>query len=325
VAGIALRGQKRYSLAMHPTISRRSFFKRSVQAGIAVSALGSLTSAALAGEPIQRKGKPRLLLTLAAYSFRDSFTAKDPAKKIDLFKFIDFCADQGCDGTELTSYYFPKPLTNEYLIQVRRHAYLRGVAVSGTAVGNNFASPKGEKLDAQIADLKRWIDNAAVLGAPHIRVFAGHKPPEGMTEADARRLSIEPLEECAEYAGKKGVFLGLENHGEIMRSADSLLEVVKAVKSPWLAVNLDSGNFRTADPYVDFAKCAPYAVNVQVKAQIHLPDQKEPVPADFSRLFKILRDANYQGWVGLEYESKPDPWKAIPELLDQMKREISRA
>jgi sugar phosphate isomerase/epimerase len=306
---------------MNPSISRRGFVKSSLQAGLAVSSFGVLSNLAKAVEPIKRSGKPRLLLTLVAYSFRESFAAKDPDKKIDLFKFIDYCADQGCAGAELTSYYFPKPLTEEFLIKVRRHAYLRGVAVSGTAVGNNFTLAKGEKLDAQIRDLKQWIDNAAILGAPHIRVFAGHKAPEGTTDAEARKMSIEPLEECCEYAGKKGIFLGLENHGEIMRSADALLEVVKAVKSPWLAVNLDSGNFKTEDPYSDFAKCAPYAVNVQVKPYIHSNGEKKD--PDYGRLFKILREANYQGWVGLEYEAQADPWQAVPELLKKMKAEMA--
>src|SRR5690242_19447295 len=131
---------------MQSKISRRNFFKSSAQAGLALTGFGLLEIVTQAIEPIQRPGKSRFLLSLAAYSFRDFFKAKDPAKQIDLFKFIDFCAEQGLPGTELTSYYFPTPVTDEYLIKVRRHCFLRGVAVSGTAVGNNFALPKGDKL-----------------------------------------------------------------------------------------------------------------------------------------------------------------------------------
>ena len=305
--------------------SRRSFLKRSLQAGVAVSSLGLLEQLAPAIEPVKREGKPRFLLSLAAYSFRDSFNAKDPAKKLDLMKFIDFCADHGCEGAELTSYYFPKDVTPEQLIAIRRHAFLRGIAISGTAVGNNFAMPKGEKLAEQIRSVKKWIDNAAILGAPHIRVFTGNKAPQGMTDAEARKLSIEPLEECCEYAGTKGIFLGLENHGGIVEQSDWLLEILNAVKSPWLGVNLDTGNFRTEDPYADMARIAPYAVNVQVKVNIHKPSVKDPIPADLAREVKILRDANYQGYVALEYEAKPDPWTAIPEYLGQLKKLIQSA
>jgi len=64
-------------------------------------------------------------------------------------------------------------VTPEFLIQVRRHAFLRGVAISGTSVGNNFTLPDGDKRNQEIRMVKQWIDYAAIMGAPHIRVFAG--------------------------------------------------------------------------------------------------------------------------------------------------------
>ena len=90
------------------------------------------------------------------------------------------------------------------------------------------------------------------------------------------------------------------------------------MKSPWLGINLDTGNFHTDDPYADLVKIAPYAVNVQMKGEIQ-PRGKNAEPADLARLVRILRDANYQGFVALEYESKEDPWTAVPRLLKQMK------
>ena len=302
------------------TLTRRHFLRTST---VAAAGLGILAPAALpAVEPLQRAGSPRLLLSLAAYSFRQFFKdgnkAVPPADKaLDMFKFIDFCADQGCAGAELTSYYFPKELTPEYLVQVRRHAFLRGVAISGTAVGNNFALPAGEALSKQIADVKRWIDHAAILGAPHIRVFAG--AAKGITDAEARKMCIGTLEQVSDYAGTKGVFLGLENHGGIVAEADGLLEILRAVKSPWLGVNLDTGNFHTDDPYGDLAKCAPYAVNVQVKVEIKKRGQTVAEPSDYGRLVKILKDANYQGYVALEYEAAENPFAAVPPALKKLK------
>ncbi len=304
---------------MHSKISRRNFLNSSIQTGLSFAGMGLLENFARAVEPFQRAGKPRFLISLAAYSFRDFFKSKDPAKKIDLFQFIDFCAEQGCQGTELTSYYFPQPITTEYLIKIRRHCFLRGVEVSGTACGNNFALPKGEKLTEQINSVKKWIDHAAVMGAPHIRVFAG-SAAKGLTDSEARKMCITSLEEVCDYAGTKGIFLGLENHGGIVAEADGLLEIVKAVKSPWLGINLDTGNFHTADPYADLARCAPYAVNVQMKAAMRTEDENVRKPADLKRLFEILRDANYQGYVALEFEEKEDPWTEVPMLLKRMKK-----
>jgi sugar phosphate isomerase/epimerase len=297
--------------------SRRHFL---AQTGLAGLALGLGARSASAVEPFKRTGAPRLELSLAAYSFREYFAGGKKAadKTIDMLQFIDFCAENGCAGAELTSYYFPKEPTDAYLLSVRRHAFLKGVAISGTAVGNNFALPKGEKRDEQIASVKKWIDRAAVLGAPHIRVFAG-AAAQGLADADARKLCIGALEEVSEYAGTKGIFLGLENHGGIVAEPEGLLEIVKTVKSDWLGINLDSGNFHTEDPYASLAECAPYAVNVQYKVEIQRKGKKENEASDLSRVVKLLRDANYQGWVALEYEAKEDPWKVVPPTLKSMK------
>ena len=102
----------------------------------------------------------------------------------------------------------------DFLRETREHAASRGVAVSGTSVGNTFTLPKGERRDAQIADVKRWIDRAAIMGAPHIRVFA-RSLQKGSDDAQATRLCIEAMEECCEYAGRHRIVLGIENHGGI--------------------------------------------------------------------------------------------------------------
>jgi sugar phosphate isomerase/epimerase len=298
---------------MDALMSRRAFLNRSLRTGVAVAGIGFAGSTLVrAIEPIQRSGPARLALSLAAYSFRDSFRDS----KLNLFQFIDFCADHGCQGTELTSYYFPPDVADELLLQLKRHAFIRGIGISGTAVGNTFTLPKGERRDREIASVKKWIDHAEVLGAPHIRVFAGNA--QGVSKAEAKKLTLEAMEECCEYAGSKGVFLGLENHGGIVAEPDDLLDIVKAVRSPWFGINLDTGNFHTDDPYADLARCAPYSVNVQVKSEIQKRGQKKET-ADLKRLVQIVRDAGYQGYVALEYEAAEDPWKAVPRLLAELK------
>jgi sugar phosphate isomerase/epimerase len=304
---------------MFSTFSRRDFLKLSPALALSLS-----TTGARAVDPFLRTGPPRLPLSLAAYSFRQYFKdtshererETEPARRIDLFQFVDFCAAHGCAGAELTCYYFPKDVDEAFLLKLRRHCFLRGVAVSGTAVGNTFTHPAGDKRDEQIRYVKQWINHAAVLGAPHIRVFAGNAP-RGMSLAEAKKLCLAALEECAEAAGQRGIFLGLENHGGIVAEADDLLEIVRAIRSPWVGINLDSGNFHTDDPYRDFERCAPFAVNVQLKTEIQRRGQKTEA-ADLARLAKILRSANYQGFVALEYEAEEDPWKAVPGLLKKL-------
>lgn len=297
-------------------ITRRSFLERAAAFTVTTTGAAVCLPPLGAVPPLERKGKAQLRLSLAAYSFRDFFNHREAARRLTLEEFIDFCADHGCAGTELTSYYFPKEFGPDYLLGLKRHAFLRGLAISGTAVGNNFAQPDGAELDREIAGVKRWIDHAAVLGAPHIRVFAG--APKGLDLATAKAQCIRALEECGAYAAGKGVWLGLENHGGIVSDVAVLLEIVRAVQCPWVGVNLDSGNFYgPGDPYDDMARLAPYAVNVQVKVEINRQGQGKE-PTDLSRVVAILRQAHYQGFVALEYESAADPWKAVPEWLDRM-------
>lgn len=303
---------------MQSTSNRRTFLRQS-----ALGVLGApLFLSAI--EPFQRKGPPRLRLSLAAYSFRQYFKdgrdsgADVPASKhIDLIQFIDFCAANSCDGAELTSYYFPKNTDAELLLKLRRHAFLRGVSISGTAVGNTFTHPEGPERKSEIELVKKWINHAAVMGAPHIRIFAGSRP-RGVNAGEARKFCIGAVEECAKLAAEKGVFLGLENHGGIVAEPKDLLEIVRAINSPWVGINLDSGNFHTDDPYRDFEMCAPYAVNVQIKSEIRRRNGPNE-PADLKRFVDILRKAHYQGFVALEYEAETDPWKQVPVLLKELR------
>ena len=299
------------------TVPRRVFLRWTGSAAL-LAGVAPMT----AMEPFKRPGRPRLIPSLAAYSFRNFFQKPGQPRNLDMFGFVDYCAEQGLPAAEVTSYYFPKPLTREYLLGLRRHAFLRGVSLSGTAVGNNFARAKGEVLQKEIADVKQWIDHAAVMGAPHIRIFAGPVPKDISVE-EATRNCIEAIEECCAYAGEKGVVLGLENHGGIVTTAEQLLGIVKAVQSPWFGINLDTGNFTSEDPYAELAACAPYAVNVQIKVEVRRKGAAKPEPADLPRLVRLLREANYQGYVALEYEAAEDPWAAVPRWLKALQDAIA--
>ena len=225
-----------------PFMNRRHFL---------ASSLGLVAASPLAAiGPIQRAGKSRMQIGVAAYSFREAFQwSRGKEQKVagrkpwSILDFIDWCADHNVPGAEVTSYFFPPDVDNAFLLEVRRHAYLRGVQLAGTAVGNNFALPKGPELDQQIADVKKWIDHAAVMGAPHIRVFAGPVPKKLSIE-EAVANCTAAYQECLDYAGQKGVFLGLENHGGIVAEPDNLVKMVREVNSPWAGINFDSGSLR---------------------------------------------------------------------------------
>jgi len=294
-------------------MSHRRDFLRTVAVGGSSLALTAFARQATAIEPIARNGQPKFKFSLAAYSYRDLLLPKQgKPPQLTLKDFVDDCATFGLEGTELTSYYFPKETTADYLHALRQQCFRLGLDVSGTAIGNEFGHPAGDKRDAEIAKTKQWIDFAELLGAPVIRIFAGHQQ-KGQTEDEAHRLMVSAIEECCDYAGQHGVHLALENHGGPTATADGLLKFVRDVDSPWFGVNLDGGNFRGNDPYAELARIAPYALNAQIKAKVG------GAPADFKRLAKVMRDANYRGYIVLEYEEPGDVRKECRRLLNEIR------
>lgn len=295
-------------------LTRRSFLSSTLATGLSTRFLP-------AADPIARNGKPHFKLSLAAYSFRDALTSKTSPMSLD--DFIRLCADYDLDGCELTSYYFPKDFDNDYLIHLRELTFRLGLDISGTAIANDFCLPEGEKRTESLAHTRKWIDHAALFGAPVIRIFAGNIP-EGDSEEVAAARCAAGINESLDYAAQKGVCLALENHGGITKTADGMLKIIQQVKpSPWFGVNFDSGNFFTPDPYADLEKIAPYAINAQVKTEI-APGGGKKQETDLEREIDILKRAGYRGYVVLEYEAAEDPHTAVPRHLERLRKLISR-
>ena len=208
----------------------------------------------------------------------------------------------------------------DYVQSLARHCFVNGLTVSGTAIGNDFALPEGKARRDQIAHCLTWIDIAAVLGAPVIRIFAG-KVPKGGDEAEAIGRCAAGINTCLPYAAYRGVHLALENHGGITATPAQMLKIIERVDdSPYFGVNFDSGNFQTDDPYGDLAEIAPYAINAQIKPYMR-PGGKKEEP-DVKRVLGILADAGYRGWVVMEYEG-PDPKENVPRWVDKLRAAVS--
>ncbi|MDR3636480.1 MAG: sugar phosphate isomerase/epimerase [Isosphaeraceae bacterium] len=297
-----------------PPTHRRGFLKTAALA--AVTSPLTLCRRADAIPPIGRTRPSHLKLSLAAYSYRQYLDVKKP--KMDLFDFVNLAADMGLDGVELTSYYFPADVSVDYLHRLKQHAFRLGLDVSGTSVGNNFCVPAGPAREKQLELVRTWVDRAAELDAPVIRIFAG-SVAKGDTEEKAVALAIEGIKAALPYAAEKGVSLALENHGGITATPAQILKLVQAVDAPNFGVNLDTGNFHGEDPYADLAQLAPYAINVQVKTEIS-PKGRKPEEADLARVIGVLREARYAGYVVLEYEAAEDPMTAVPRHIKALRQ-----
>lgn len=288
--------------------TRREFLRDAALLAVGAAALSGDSQPARARGSIVRKEQPRMRLSCAAYSYRRFLAG--PEKNMDLDGFIEACAAADFDGVELTGYYFPEPITDEYLHHIRRECYLLGLDISGTGHRNDFCLPPGAERDREIASVKAWIDYAAIMGAPFCRVFAGGVP-KGASYEQTLAWCIECIEAVSEYGGNRGVMVGLETHGGITSTAEQTLRIVEGVKDDWFGLNLDIANYHTEDPYAEAAKVARYAITVHLKTEVS-PAGKPKQPMDFKRVIEILRAVNYRGYLTIEHEAAEDPREAVP-------------
>lgn len=250
-------------------------------------------------------------LSCCAYSYRDELIAG----KITLEEFVSIARDLGMDGVELTAYYFPST-DRAYLNHLKRYIHRSGMVVSGTAVGTDFAQPDPEKRGEHVKMAKNWIDHSVVLGAPTLRVFAGHVR-QGSTEEEAFCWVVECLQETAAYGAEQGVLVALENHGGLTTTADQTLRLLHAVNNEWLGLNLDFGNFQ-GDIWEQFAQCAPFAVATHAKVSYHTAAGKAPV--DYVRVKQIMDGVGYRGYIAIEYEEAEDPRVGVPRFVQELER-----
>jgi sugar phosphate isomerase/epimerase len=255
--------------------------------------------------------KPRLRTAICAYSFRKEFVAKT----LTYEDLVRKCVDWGVDGLDLTVYWFPSS-GPEFTLPLRRLAYKSGVELYSISVRSELTRAEAAQRDAEVASLEKWVDVANSLGASHIRVFGGNVP-KGFSEEQAVPWVVECLKRASDKAAKAGVILGLENHGGITTRAERIIEIVRKVDSPWVQVNMDTGNFRS-EVFQQIEAVLPYAANVQVKVEM-VGDDGKRVPQDWARIVNLLVQAEYKGYLALEYEAAQPALQAVPPLMDRLR------
>ncbi len=310
---------------MNSNVTRRRFLAHSalLPLGLATAANVLCSSHASAAQPPVKKrpGGPRLKLGLNAYCFDPLLreNLKDPQKGMSLFDVLTFCAEQNVDAIDPTGYYFPgypEVPRDKFLNDFKRRAFELGLEISGTGIKNNFADPNPSVRAADVDRAKQWIEAAARLGAPVLRVFAGPVPPQPHTWDDAAKWMADALHQCVVHGEKYGVIVGLQNHGDMLRSADECLKMLAMVKSRWIGLILDTGNFLTPDPYDDIARVISVTVNWQIKEL--LQSNKGP-KTDLPKLVRIIRAGSYRGYIPIEtltHKDVPyDPRARAAEML----------
>jgi len=293
--------------------ARRSFLKKLLIAPALMLSFGEVR-----GE--NEKSVSPLKLSLNAFSFNDPLMSK----KMSMDQLLQFCFDEGIGALDITAYYirgYPVVPDDEVLFQFKRKAFQLGIEISGTGVRNDFTEPDGTKRKEHVQLVKNWIVAASKIGAPVVRIFAGHRNPAGKEREGMRLWMLESILECVEFGKKYGVIVGLQNHNDFIQTADQALDFIKQINSPWFGLVLDTGSYRVGDPYHEIVKTAMHAVNWQIKENVFIDGQE--VEADIDRIIKIIIDSGYKGYVPIETLGKGDPQTKVKVLLAKVKNAIS--
>jgi sugar phosphate isomerase/epimerase len=237
---------------------------------------------------------------------------------------VHFCAKQGVDALDATGYYFPgypNTPTDEYVYNLKRVAFVNGVAISGTGVHNDFAvaDPSARKKDVQL--IKDWIVVASKLGAPVIRVFSGGALPAGYTFEQALAWMADDLRECAAFGKDHGVIVAVQQHNDFLKTAAETIQLIDAVGSDWFACILDIGSLRSGDPYAEIQKLVPYAVSWQIKEEVGRNGKSEPT--DLTKIKAIIDHSGYRGYLPFEALDSGDPRPKIIAFLDTIRRTLA--
>jgi sugar phosphate isomerase/epimerase len=301
------------------TVTRR----QALQAGCAAAAGALVAPVRTLAAPAA--SKPRISLAVSTYSYWHFRTEKYPIEKV-----IEEAAALGFDGVEILH----RQMASEdpaYVNGLKKAAFRHGLAIPMLSIHQDFVTPDPAERQKDIDHTKRCIELAAQLGAGAIRLNSGRwntiksfddlmkvkgeEPPiAGHTEEEAFKWVSDSIHACLPAAEKAGVLLALENHWGLTTRPENLLRIYKAVNSPWLVINMDTGNFAT-DPYAGIEMLAPHASIVQAKTY-YGGGEWYTLDLDYARIAAILRKANFQGWVSLEMEGKEAPQTAVPKSFE---------
>jgi L-ribulose-5-phosphate 3-epimerase len=271
----------------------------------------------------------RIHIGVSTYSYWHFTEQKYPIEKV-----IENAARLGFDGVEILHVQMPEE-SPSYLRKLKRLAAVNGLDLMMFSIHQDFVSPDPAVRQKEIDHTVRCIEMTYELGIPIMRLNSGRwktiqsfddlmqakgqEPPlPGHSYDEAFKWCIDSIEHCLPAAERAGVVMALENHWGLTTSVDGLLRIYKAFNTPWLGINLDTGNF-VGDPYSQLEQLAPYATIVQAKTY-YGGGVWYTLDLDYLKIAAILRRANFGGYVSLEMEGKEDAETAVPKSLEVLRK-----
>lgn len=311
---------------MRETPTNRRSFLQSAAAGGALLGLGLPGRIVLADEPTgnPQPGKIQpFKISLAEWSLHRTLYGG----KLDNLDFPRVAReDYGIEAVEFVNQFFKdKARDSAYLKDLKKRADDHGVACVLIMIDGegDLSHPDKKERDRAVENHKKWVDAASALGCHAIRVNTGdHYGPDNVDDV------AEACSALTEYGSKHKISVVCENHGGPSSDPDSLIALMRAVDNPNFGTLPDFGNFPQKDGeyaidiYDAIARMMPYAKGVSAKSH-DFDDQGNESRIDFARIMKIVSDAGYTGYVGIEYEgnrlSEPEGIKATKRLLERLR------
>lgn len=293
----------------------------------------SLALAASATLPRLRAAERKLpfMISLAEWSLHRTLFAK----KLDHLDFPRVARQEyGIEAIELVNQFFKdKARDQAYLGEFKKRADGQGVKILLIMVDGEGAlgQPDAVKRKQAVENHYKWVEAARYLNCHSIRVNA-ETEGVGTPEEQAERAA-DGLRQLALFAAKHGLNVLVENHGGLSSNGAWLAGVMKKVNLPNCGTLPDFGNFRIRegeeyDRYKGVAELMPFAKAVSAKSHDFDAEGNE-IHTDYRRMMKIVLDAGYRGYVGIEYEgtrlSEPEGIRATKALLERIQKETSWA
>jgi sugar phosphate isomerase/epimerase len=261
-----------------------------------------------------------LKTSLNAYSFNAPLLDGN----MTIADMLDFCASAGFEGVDITGYYFkgyPQVPTDDYLFSIKRKAFSLGIEISGTGVRNDFTIADKTKREQEVLLVKNWIEVAAKIGAPVIRIFAGNQKNQGISQEKVTDWMLKDIQACVDYGKQYGVIVGLQNHNDFIQTAAQVIKIIETINSEWFGLILDTGSYRVLDPYEEITKSIKYTVNWQIKEKIFMNGAE--IETDMDKLMSIIKASGYKGYLPIETLGEGDPKKKITVLLEKLKKAMA--
>ncbi|MGX1928260.1 sugar phosphate isomerase/epimerase family protein [Flagellimonas sp. 2504JD4-2] len=304
-------------------MKRRKFVANSAKVGLAITALGGYACKQAKKEPEKEVVEvseeetmaPFFKLSLAQWSMHRMIRNEG----VDPYTFAERAKAWGFTGLEYVSgLYYPelekdnfseaamKAFVDKSNAEAEKHG-MKNLLIMIDGQGD-LATPDAEERKKAVENHHKWVDAAAAMGCHTIRVnLSGADDAEEWTSA-----SIDGLTQLATYAKPKNINITVENHGGFSSNGEMLANVMKQVNMDNCGTLPDFGNFCMKwaewpacddwyDRYKGMKELMPYAKAVSAKSH-DFDEEGNEIHSDYVKMLKIVKDAGYTGYIGVEYE-----------------------